>query len=128
MCLWPDTDTMKTPNQICAASVWIWKGGIKKNCRNIFSKFSPNLSGKAVSIDKDWPVTYLRCLPMRLSNSQSLFHDDYTMRANLLPILEPKMFKINQFPNEQKFKHSPHKLSLKQKQVSEGLKSLLDGY
>ena len=36
--LGPDTNTMKTPSHICAASVWIWKGGIKKNSRNIFSK------------------------------------------------------------------------------------------
>ena len=35
--LGPDTNTMKTPSQICVASVWIWKGGIKKNSRNILS-------------------------------------------------------------------------------------------
>ena len=54
-----DTNTMKTPNQICAASVWIIKGGIKKNSLNIFSKFSPNLFEKAMYIDKDWAATYL---------------------------------------------------------------------
>ena len=55
----PDTNTMKTPSQIHAASVWIWKGGIKKNSWNIFSKFSPNLFRKALYIDNDWAVTYL---------------------------------------------------------------------
>ena len=57
--LGPDTNTMKMPSQICAASVWIRKGDIKKNSRKIFSKFSPNLFRKAVCIDKDWAVTYL---------------------------------------------------------------------
>ena len=78
-CIWSDVgpgldiNTMKTPGQICAASVWIWKGGIKKNSWNIFSKISPNLFRKAVHIDKDWPVIYLWRLPIRLSNSHSLF-------------------------------------------------------
>ena len=73
---------MKTPSQICATSVWIWKGGIKKNSGNIFSKISPNLFRKALSIDKDWPVTYLWCLPMRLSNNLFSWWVNYTMRAN----------------------------------------------
>ena len=54
--------------QATSASVWIWKGGIKKNSRKFFSKFSPNLFRKAVYIDKDWAVTYLRYLPMSLTN------------------------------------------------------------
>ena len=66
--LGPDTNTMKTPSHIFAASVWIWKGGIKKYFGNIFSKFSPNLFRKAVYIDMDWAVTYLRYLPMSLSD------------------------------------------------------------
>ena len=47
-------------SHICAASVWIWNGGIKKNLGTFFSKFSPNLFRKAVYIEKDWAVTYLR--------------------------------------------------------------------
>ena len=39
-----------------------------KNSRNIFSKISPNLFRKAVYIDKDWAVTFLRYLPMSLSD------------------------------------------------------------
>ena len=66
--LGPDTNTLKTPSHICAASVWIWKGGIKKNSRNIFFKISPNLFREAVFIDKDWQVTYLSFLPMSLSD------------------------------------------------------------
>ena len=66
--LGPDTNTMKTPSHICAASVWIWKGGIKKILRTFFSKFSPNLFRKAVHIDKNWAVTFLRYLPMSLSD------------------------------------------------------------
>ena len=41
--LGPDTNTMKTPSQSCAVFVWIWKGGIWKDSRNIFPKISPNL-------------------------------------------------------------------------------------
>ena len=45
-----------------------------------------------MSIDKDWPVTYLWCLPMRLSNSQSFFLDRWkicTMRAVPLSFVFP---------------------------------------
>ena len=37
--LGPDTNTMKIPSQIRGASVWIWKGGVKKNFHNIFQNF-----------------------------------------------------------------------------------------
>ena len=73
-----DTFTMKTPSQICADSVWVWKGKIQKNSRNIFSKLSPNLFRQGLSIDKDWPFTSLRSLSMVLADSLALFFDEWT--------------------------------------------------
>ena len=86
--LGPDTNTdntMMTPSLFCPP-VWISKGGIKKNSRNIFFKFSPNLFRKAVYIDKGWAVTFSWYLPMSLSDFTPalVWWVDYTMKANRL--------------------------------------------
>ena len=83
--LGPDTNTgntMMTPSLFCPP-VWISKGGIKKNSRNIFFKFSPNLFRKAVYIDKGWAVTFSWYLPMSLSDFTPalVWWVDYTMKA-----------------------------------------------
>ena len=85
--LGPDTNTgntMMTPSLFCPP-VWISKGGIKKNSRNIFFKFSPNLFRKAVYIDKGWAVTFSWYLPMSLSDFTPalVWWVDYTMKANV---------------------------------------------
>ena len=84
--LGPDTNTgntMMTPSLFCPP-VWISKGGIKKNSRNIFFEFSPNLFRKAVYIDKGWAVTFSWYLPMSLSDFTPalVWWVDYTMKAN----------------------------------------------
>ena len=90
--LGPDTNTgntMMTPSLFCPP-VWIAKGGIKKNSRNIFFKFSPNLFRKAVHIDKGWAVTFFWYLPMSLSDFTPalVWWVDYTMKANVHSFLK----------------------------------------
>ena len=79
--LGPDTNTgntMMTPSLFCPP-VWISKGGIKKNSWNIFFKFSLNLFRKVVHIDKDWAVTFLRYLPMSLSDFTPALFNEWTI-------------------------------------------------
>ena len=90
--LGPDTNTgntMMTPSLFCPP-VWISKGGIKKNSRNIFFKSSPNLFRKAVYIDKGWAVTFSWYLPMSLSDFTPalVWWVDYTMKANTIPTVK----------------------------------------
>ena len=82
-----DTNTMKTPSQICAASVWIWKGGFKKRILGTcFQNFhQTSLERLCTWIRTGQSPIYDACLWGCLIFSHSLCLDGWTILWELIP-------------------------------------------